>query len=839
MQRKKIRERLEAKSGFIVVAELAGGPNFDFGPIVKFLSAFSETSPAGGSAFKNALPAVIPAGFDFAAVTLPQNPGGTANIDPAYALDRLSAEGLLGDLDCIPHISCKDQNANAIVSSLVGLRNAGIETILALTGDKPVAAKGVFDLDSTGLLQLVRDMNNEAYVKTRPQDLDKVRQFFPGAAISPFKYTEASQMQQYYKMGKKIACGAKFLITQVGWDWKKSQEFFRYLKANNINVPVLGNVYVLSTATAAPRLMHDIKLTGCFVSDQLLAKLQSETVSQHIERAAQQVAMYKTLGAAGVDIGGISDFDTFAGILKRAAEIGSGWEQFKDNLCWPAKDAFYLYNEAGPLRRVASEASSPAMLPKPCKTFKHNFFDFSHRAILNPDYRGFHAFKQVMAALGTEKGKGPVYKLFHAAERAFKYLLFDCESCGDCYLPENFGLCTIGGCEKGMANAPCGDATADGKCGNNLERVCVGELIYQAAASQKDGLEKLRKTINKPRIPALEHTSSILNYLFGRDHTMKNSIISIGESIHASIPKVGQIMKQLAQLGSDAYTRPSGPLNYIKALIESQANDGADYIAVNVDVFGEDNQQVAVDMMREYVKLVRKCGNGVPICVDSGNNDVLAAGLKEWFNTDQKVKQPLINSIKVYTMDKFLPLKKDYDYAFVGLLITEDKPTGPGGSYSVDELHSLARRIFDKAVGQFGFKPAEIFCDSTVFPIAIDMPMEPGVPGYTYRAFETIKKIKADAVLKGVHCSLGISNSVRELPGRRIGVCRAYLSKAMEYGLDAAIVNVAHHYGQVAPDPDLMALVDAFAKMNGSADATNKAMMLMGKFCRENRKPTV
>jgi 5-methyltetrahydrofolate corrinoid/iron sulfur protein methyltransferase len=448
-------------------------------------------------------------------------------------------------------------------------------------------------------------------------------------------------------------------------------------------------------------------------------------------------------------------------------------------------------------------------------------------------------FRGVMAALGTEKGEGAIYKLFHANEGAFKYLIFDCEGCGDCYLPENFGLCTMGGCEKGLANAPCGDATADGKCGNNLERVCIGELIYDAAASETDGITKLRRTINKPRIKALENTASILNYLFGKDHTMGNALISIGESVHASIPKTGQIMKQLAELGSGAYIRPSGPLNYIKALIESQANDGADYIAVNVDAFGEDDPQTAVNMMCEYVKLVRRWGNGVPICIDSGNNDVLVAAMKEWYNTNEVVRQPLVNSVKVYTMEKFFPLKRDYDYAFIGLLMTEDKPTGPGGSHSMEELYSLAKRIYEKAVGQYGFKPEDIFFDSTVFPLAIDMPMEPGVPGYTYRAFEAIKKIKRDSAMKSVHCSLGISNSVRDLPGRRIGVCRAYVAKAMEYGLDAGIVNVAHHYGRVPADPDLVALVDAYAKMDGSSEAMTKAMMLMGKFCQENRKASV
>ena len=318
---------------------------------------------------------------------------------------------------------------------------------------------------------------------------------------------------------------------------------------------------------------------------------------------------------------------------------------------------------------------------------------------------------------------------------------------------------------------------------------------------------------------------------------IQNPLITIGESIHASIPKTAAIMKQLAQLGSGAYSKQTEPLNYIKSLIESQAADGVNYIAVNIDAFGEDEPQLCVDMMVEYVGLVRKWGNGVPVCIDSSNNDVLTAGLKEWYNTDEEIKKPLINSVKVYTTGRILPLKKDYDFAFIGLLVSEEASTGPGGSHSVDELYSIAKKIFDEAVDEYGFSPGEIFFDSTVFPLAIDMPMEPNVPGYTYRAFETIKKIKSDPQMKDVHCSLGVSNCARDLPGRKIGVCRAYVAKGAEYGLDAAIVNVGHHYGMVEPDTELLELVDAYAKMNGSAERLNKAMELMGKFCRENRKP--
>ncbi len=318
---------------------------------------------------------------------------------------------------------------------------------------------------------------------------------------------------------------------------------------------------------------------------------------------------------------------------------------------------------------------------------------------------------------------------------------------------------------------------------------------------------------------------------------MKNPLISIGESIHASIPKTGGIMKQLAELGPDAYSAPSEPLEHIKALIESQASEGADYIAVNLDAFGENDMQISVDMMLEYIRMIRKWGNGIPICIDSSDDDVLIAGLKEWYNTEEEVREPLINSLKVYTMDNMLPLKKHFDHSFIGLLVSEEAAIGPGGSHSVDELFSLAGQIFDKAIDQYGFKPEQIFFDSTVFPLAIDMPMESGVPGYTYRAFETIRKIKSDPKMKGVHCSLGVSNCVRDLPGRKIGLCRAYVAKAMEYGLDAAIVNIAHHYGLVEPDPDLLKLVDAYARMDGTAERTNEAMALMSKFCQENRKP--
>ena len=181
-------------------------------------------------------------------------------------------------------------------------------------------------------------------------------------------------------------------------------------------------------------------------------------------------------------------------------------------------------------------------------------------------------------------------------------------------------------------------------------------------------------------------------------------------------------------------------------------------------------------------------------------------------------------------------MKKDYDFSFVAMLVDDNQLGDSASKDPVGDLYNLAKSIFDPAIDKYGFKAEKIFFDTTAFPLAIDMPMNPGVSGFTYRTFETIKKIKSDPGMKNAHCSLGISNSVRDLPGRKIGVARAYVEVAMRYGLDAGIVNVSHQLGgQKKADAELVKLVEAYAALDGSAERINEAMMLMGKFCAESR----
>ena len=71
---------------------------------------------------------------------------------------------------------------------------------------------------------------------------------------------------------------------------------------------------------------------------------------------------------------------------------------------------------------------------------------------------------------------------------------------------------------------------------------------------------------------------------------------------------------------------------------------------------------------------------------------------------------------------------------------------------------------------------------------------------------------------------------------RSIGVCRAYVAKAMEYGLDAGVVNVAHRYGFSDAAPALLDFVDAFAKIDGSAENHATAAKLSEKLLAPTKK---
>ena len=76
-------------------------------------------------------------------------------------------------------------------------------------------------------------------------------------------------MPQYFKLARKIHCGAEWVIAQLGYDMRKFYEIKLFMQWAQVQAPVIGNVYVLNKTVAG--LFNKNKIPGCVVSDQLYA----------------------------------------------------------------------------------------------------------------------------------------------------------------------------------------------------------------------------------------------------------------------------------------------------------------------------------------------------------------------------------------------------------------------------------------------------------------------------------------------------------------------------------------------------------------------------------------
>ncbi len=128
------------------------------------------------------------------------------------------------------------------VREITGVAAAnGIRTVLAVSGDAAAPGPGGESarrphLDSVRMLALLR--------RFRPELL-------AGAAVNPFKYNAPDVFLQYFKMARKLASGAGYLVTHSAWDMAKYQELQWYLSLREIAVPVLARVHLLSLEDAA------------------------------------------------------------------------------------------------------------------------------------------------------------------------------------------------------------------------------------------------------------------------------------------------------------------------------------------------------------------------------------------------------------------------------------------------------------------------------------------------------------------------------------------------------------------------------------------------------------
>jgi methylenetetrahydrofolate reductase (NADPH) len=398
-----------------------------------------------------------------------------------------------------------------------------------LTGDYPSnigfagTSRPVFDLDSVNGLQLIAEMNRgmEHEIMRKKTRLAPT-EFFAGVAVSPFKQQEAEVMGQYYKLKKKIAAGADFAITQIGYDARKWHELQMWLKTNEYHLPVLSSIQVLSLPTA--RAMHENHVPGCVVTDKLLKQIAEESQAPdkgkqaRLDRAAKMYAISRGLGFKGACISGQGlPYESVEYIIDKGLELTPDWPVLVHEFDYPQGNGFYFFEKD---IKTGLNMEKPAVRKQKGKRpFIFLLSRALHVCIFEPKSSLFRPMRRLMRFIASHR---TLEKMFGSVEFWTKAALYGCKDCGDCALFDVAYLCPISQCPKDQRNGPCGGSYLGWCEVYPNEKQCIWVRAYQRLRSQHKE-DTIGESIVPPCNWELWQTSSWLNYFLGKDHVSKRA----------------------------------------------------------------------------------------------------------------------------------------------------------------------------------------------------------------------------------------------------------------------------------------------------------------------------
>lgn len=476
-------------------------------------------------------------------ISITDNAGGNPQLAPV----ALAKPILYSGKETVIHLTCKDLNRNGLESEAWFLNSEGFHNILAMTGDYPVTgnqgmAKPVFDIDSVGLITMLTKMNR-GFDVPRHGSLKKSHQlektnFLIGAVTTNFKLLEGEVMPQYFKLEKKVECGAHFIINQIGYDSRKIHELRLYMDHHGMKeTPLIGNVYVLSPKVA--QLFYEGKIPGVVVTKELAdscikhGKSADHGKAFFYELAAKQIAIYKGLGYRGAYLGGVHDFSAIDKVLEIEQTFSpDDWKQFVSEINFSRPGEFFFYSK-DPETGLADAARRDTNYKTKRKPVSINYYvsKWMHETVFTRG-RGLAKLGEKACRNAKDPNQGP--KVMRAVELVSKAVLFECKDCGDCSLPDIAYLCPESQCAKNQRNGPCG-GTHDGLCEVNGYGDCIWLRAYNRL--KKDGNEQ-HLLDHSPVIQnqGLRGTSAWANHWLGLDHSAKPADENITDET-SSAPK--------------------------------------------------------------------------------------------------------------------------------------------------------------------------------------------------------------------------------------------------------------------------------------------------------------
>ena len=220
-----------------------------------------------------------------------------------------------------------------------------------------------------------------------------------------------------------------------------------------------------------------------------------------------------------------------------------------------------------------------------------------------------------------------------------------------------------------------------------------------------------------------------------------------------------------------------GNLDFVRQLADNQLAWGAEVLDINVGVPGIDE----ITIVRQVVELLASITD-TPLCLDSANPEVLAAGLAV------APGKPLVNSVsgEEKRLETVLPLVKERGAAVIGLTMDDN-----GIPKSAEERVAVAEKILEQAA-KMGIPAEDVIIDPLVLTVGSD----------SKAALVTLQTVELLRKEFGVNINLGASNVSFGLPDRPT-VNAAFLTLAIQMGATCSITDPIK-LGQTVKAADLL-----------------------------------
>ena len=202
-------------------------------------------------------------------VDVNDNPMARARMNALMASIAIQREA---GIETIPHVTPRDTTVMGLEGVLLGAHADGVRNILAVTGDPPhvgdyPGSRGVYEIDSIGLVQLLAGLNQGVdYVG---KAIDRPTSFFIGVAVNPTADDLDLELERFER---KVESGAQFAMTQALFDLE-GLELFRERLGGSWPIPVLAGVWPLRSHAMALRLHNEVP--GISVPEPVLAALRT------------------------------------------------------------------------------------------------------------------------------------------------------------------------------------------------------------------------------------------------------------------------------------------------------------------------------------------------------------------------------------------------------------------------------------------------------------------------------------------------------------------------------------------------------------------------------------